>query len=338
MRLIVPHPGHFEALKEIVAVKASEGLSEVKEVFMAGAPDICGSGRATLHATLVSEIKEQTEFAHQHGIRMNIIVNPSCLGGQHLTYEGFKMLEWYFNELNKAGVDGVTVAEPFLVEMLREYPMETVVSCVSHVDSPQKAAFYEELGADAITVDTNINRDFEILEAIKRAVSCRIRVIVNEGCLYKCPFRYAHFNLFSHVTATPRSPLHGQNPADIFSDYYFDRCISFRVRDPSQIMKSPWIRPEDLSEYERIGIEDFKIAGRANTVHWIINCIRAYSAREYEGNLLDLLDCPAELRYIFYIDNKALEGCIQKWKSCGRKCDSCGFCAELTKKVLKWRE
>ena len=62
MRLSIPHPGHFEALKEIVAVKESEGLSEVKEVFMGGSPDIMGSGRGVFHAPLISEIKEQTEF------------------------------------------------------------------------------------------------------------------------------------------------------------------------------------------------------------------------------------------------------------------------------------
>ncbi|MCW3136023.1 MAG: U32 family peptidase [Canidatus Methanoxibalbensis ujae] len=333
MRLMIPHPGHFDALKEILHVVENENLKDVHEVFMSGPPEIMGSGRAALHAALISEIKEQTAFAHQYDIRMNIIVNPSCLGGYHLTYAGYNMLRWYFNELNRAEVDAVTVAEPYLVEMLREYPMEIVVSCVSHVDSPQKAVFYEMLGADAITVDTNINRDFDVLRAIKRVSHCRIRVIVNEGCIYKCPFRYAHFNLFSHVTAS-RSPLAEGRP-DIFSDYYFDRCISLRVRDPSQIIKSPWIRPEDLNHYEEIGIEDFKIAGRANTVAWILNAVRAYASREYDGNLIEILDCPAELKYIFYVDNNALEGCMEKWKKCNKMCNECGYCADITKKVLK---
>ena len=68
MRLSIPHPGHFEALKEIVAVKASEGLSEVKEVFMGGSPDIMGSGRGVFHAPLISEIRSRrnslTSTAH----------------------------------------------------------------------------------------------------------------------------------------------------------------------------------------------------------------------------------------------------------------------------------
>ncbi len=330
MRLIIPHPGHFSALKDIIEYKDANHLTDVDEVYMAGSPQVMGSGRATLHAALIDDIREQTEYAHQHGIKMNIVMNPSCLGGYHLTFEGYRLFEWYFNELDKMGVDGVTVAEPYLVELLKDYSMETVISCVSHVDSPQRAAFYEALGADCITVDTNINRDFSTLNAIMSAVSCKIRVIVNEGCLYKCPFRYAHFNLFSHITTISTT-----RPLNTFGDYYFDKCISIRVRDPAQIIRSPWIRPEDMVEYERIGIDDFKISGRANAVGWILSCMEAYSRRSYDGNLLELLDCPSELRDIFYVDNKALDGCIKQWRSCKKICDECRYCDDITIRALR---
>ncbi|MBC8521394.1 MAG: U32 family peptidase [Methanomicrobia archaeon] len=332
MRLIIPHPGHFAALKEIIAYIEARGVKEVDEVYMAGSPEVMGSGRATLHAALIDDIKEQTAYAHQHHVRMNVVMNPSCLGGYHLTFEGYKMFEWYFNELNKADVDGVTVAEPYLIELLRDFPMETVISCVAHVDSPQRAEFFDALGADTITVDTNINRNFGVLKAIMRAVDCTIRILVNEGCLYKCPFRHSHFNLFSHITT---SSLNARSqPLNTFGDYYFDKCISIRVRDPSQIIRSPWIRPEDVKEYEAIGIEEFKISGRANTVNWILNDMQAYSSRSYEGNLLDLLDCPAELKDMFFIDNADLEGAINQWKGCKKICEECRYCDELTSKVV----
>ena len=336
MRVIVPHPGHFSALKEIMECREASGLKDIEEVYMAGSPDVLGSGRATLHAALIGEIKEQTAYAHQHNVKMNIVMNASCLGGYHLTFEGYKMFEWYFGELNKAGVDGVTVAEPYLIELLRDFSMETVVSCVAHVDSPQRAEFFEDLGADGITVDTNINRDFQTLEAILRAVHCDIRVIVNEACLYKCPFRYSHFNLFSHITSPRSSFLNAGTPSlNTFGDYYFDKCISIRVRDPSQLIRSPWIRPEDMKEYEKIGIESFKISGRANAVNWIINCMTAYSRQSFKGNLLELLDCPSELRYLFHVDNELLEGCIKQWKGCKKICDECRYCDDLTSKVLR---
>ena len=318
MRLIVPHPGHFDALKDIIEVKEAEGLKEVEEVFMGGSPEVMGSGRGVLHA-------------HQHGIKMNIVMNSTCTGGHHLTFEGYKMFEWYFGELNKADVDAVTVAEPYLLELLNGFPMQSVVSVLSYVDAPQRAKFFEDLGADVITVDTNINRHFDLLKGIVKAVKCDIRLIVNEGCLYRCPFRYSHYNLASHLSSLnqPRSPLFAP-------DFYFDKCINIRLRNPTQIIKSAWVRPEDVKEYEAIGIKDFKLTGRTKTVNWIIDCMRVYSHRSFKGNLLEILDCPQMLRYVFHIENEKLETCIEQWKSCKKICNECRYCDKLTKEVLTY--
>lgn len=325
MKLVVPHPGHFSGLKEI----CEHAPKEVKEVYMAGTPEVLGSGRATLHAPLINEIANQTDYTHEHGINMDIVMNPSCMGGQQLTPQGYNMFKWYFGQLNNIGVDMVTVAEPYLIEMLsKEYPdIKVAVSCIAHVDSPERAKFFEELGADAITIDTNINRHFELLNSIKEVVDCELRVLVNEACLYKCPFRYFHFNLFSHMTSSGNKP-------NIFSDYYYEKCISFRVRYPELLIKSPWIRPEDTKFYEDIGIKVFKIAGRANNVNWIIDCMNAYSDRNYVGNLMDLLDCPSELRDIFYIPNKELEHGIKQWQNCKKMCHKCGFCKATAEKII----
>ncbi len=333
-RFIVPHPGHFPALKEIIEVKEAENLKEVEGVFMGvmgGSLEVMGSGRGVLHAPLIEEIREQTEYAHQHGIKMNIAMNSTCLGGHHLTFEGYKMFEWYFSELNKAGVDGVIVAEPYLVELLRDFPMKTTISVLSYVDAPQRAKFFEDLGADVITVDTNINRHFELLKGIVKAVNCDVRVIVNEGCLYRCPFRYFHYNLASHLSSLnqPRSPLFAP-------DYYFDKCINIRLRNPTQIIKSPWIRPEDIKEYEAIGITCFKLSGRTKAVNWIIECMRSYSHRTFKGNLLEILDCPQMLRDMFYIENEKLEGSIEQWKRCKKICNECGYCDKRTQEVLTY--
>ncbi len=325
MKLIIPHPGHFSALKEI----CKHATEEVAEIYMAGIPEVLGSGRITLYAPLLEEIAQQTRYVHDNRLNIGIVMNPSCMGGQHLTSQGYKTFKWYLEKLNEFGVDTITVAEPYLIEMLaKEFPdMKVVVSCIAHVDSPERARFFEELGADSITLDTNINRNFEVIESIKEAVGCELRLLVNEACLYKCPFRYFHFNLFSHMTAFGSKP-------NIFSDYYYEKCISFRVRYPELIIKSPWVRPEDLKVYEDIGIDVFKISGRANTVDWIIKCMRAYSSRSYDGNLMDLLDCPSELRDMFYIPNKELNGAIQQWQNCKKVCHKCGFCKATAERVI----
>jgi len=108
----------------------------------------------------------------------------------------------------------------------------------------------------------------------------------------------------------------------------------FRLRDPSQLIKSAWIRPEDIRHYEEIGIHDFKLSGRTKTVAWILKCMRAYAKRSFKGNLLDILDCPQMLRYVFHIENEKLEGCIEQWKHCKKICDECGYCNKIAENII----
>ena len=326
MKLSVPLPGDFDSLKKIV----KNAPEDVCEVYMAGSAEFMGSGRATLHSPFLGDIKKQIDYVHRKNIQMNLILNSSCIGGQHLTFGGYNMIRGYLSQLNNLGLDSITVSEPYLVEMIsKDFPKIRVgVSCIAHTDSPQKAQFFEKLGAEDITLDTNINRHFDLIEAIRESTDCKLKIIANEACIYKCPFRYSHFNLFSHATGPPPKP-------EIFGDYYFEKCISLRVRNPELIIRSPWVRPEDMEVYEKIGINILKISGRANTTNWIIDVIKHYGEGKYQGNLLEILDCPNELRDLFYIPNEKLEGAIHQWMNCSKLCHRCNFCKDLAKKSLK---
>ncbi|MHC1566204.1 MAG: U32 family peptidase [Candidatus Syntropharchaeia archaeon] len=326
MKLSVPFNGDFEGLKEII----KNASSDVYEVFVGGSPYYMGSIRGHFRPDQhIEDITEQTAYVHEHGIRMTIVVNATCLGGRHMTAEGNKMFRWYLDKLNDIGVDAIMASDPYLIELVsKEYDMEAVVSTFAYVNSPQMAVFYEQLGASTITIDTNINRHFDLLEAMLDACSCNLKLIVNEGCIYRCPFRDAHSNFCSHTNSL-------YNPIFSLTDYYHDRCMSMRVKDPSLIIRSGWIRPEDVKVYEKIGFEFFKIGGRGEHTNWIINCMKTYLERSYDGNLMNLLDVPGILRDLFYIPNKELEGAIERWKECKKICHRCNFCSELAERVVR---
>ncbi|MHC1581641.1 MAG: U32 family peptidase [Candidatus Syntropharchaeia archaeon] len=326
MKLSVPFNGDFEGLKEIV----EKADSSVYEVFTGGSPYYIGSIRAHLDPERhFEEIDEQTKFVHDHGIEMSIVLNSTCTGGQHLTGEGDRIYRWYFRELEKAGVDSVVVSDPYFVELLSsDFQIKPIVSTFAYVNHPQKAVFYEELGASMITVDTNVNRDFNLLKEMKNAVSCDLKLIVNENCIYRCPFRDAHSNFCSHSN-NPNPPI---SP---MGDYYQDRCLSMRIRNPELLLTSGWIRPEDVEVYEEIGFEFFKIGGRGQPLSWIINCMEAYMKRSYDGNLMDLMDVTRLIKDVFYIPNGELNGIIKKWKECKKDCYRCDFCRELAKRVVR---
>ncbi|MCZ7393453.1 MAG: hypothetical protein O8C56_09020 [Candidatus Methanoperedens sp.] len=95
MNLVIPHPGHFLALKEL----CGEATKDAYEVYMAGTPEVRGSGRITLHAPLLDEIEQQTQYLHVKKLEMGIVMNHSCMGGIHLTSQGYKLFKWYFGWL-----------------------------------------------------------------------------------------------------------------------------------------------------------------------------------------------------------------------------------------------
>jgi collagenase-like PrtC family protease len=324
MKLFVPSPGDINSLKELMAVK-----EKIYSIFMAGSPDYIGTGRSNLASPQLEDIKEQTDFAHKNGVKMELVLNSSCMGGRQLTPEGYRINNWYIEKLVDIGIDSIVVADPYLVETIsNNFDVDVVVSVLAFVDSPQKAEMFHDLGASSIVIDSNVNRHFDVLHAIRDSVDCELKLLINEGCLYRCPFRYAHFNFFSHAFGPEPRP-------NVLDDYYYLKCLELRIEAPEQIIKSPWIRPEDIKLYRDI-TDVYKIGGRTHFADWILNCVNAYYAESYEGNLMDILDCPKDLKDLFYIPNKSLDGILEKqWMNCKKVCNKCGYCRNLTKKVTQ---
>ncbi len=325
MRFWVAHPGHTCGLRTLLS--GIEDLRRVEAVYAGGSPERIGTGRPNLHYPTIEEVREQVELAHSHGVRYDVVVNSTCPFRGEPTRRVLERYDRYLRDLERAGVDGIVAADPIILELAAEYFDRVTVSCLAFVNDPEKAEHYEDV-ATAITLDTSHNRRFETLEALSR-LGMELKVIVNEGCLLDCPYRPFHFNLFSH--------LYGPDEVSVYDDYYYRRCIADRLRHPELIIKSPWIRPEDLEHYEPY-VDAFKISGRSHQVRWIVKVVNAYLEGRWDGNLLDLLDCPRELRDYFYLDNRALDGAIERWKECDHRCHECGFCRELAERALRVRE
>jgi len=59
--------------------------------------------------------------------------------------------------------------------------------------------------------------------------------------------------------------------------------------EPVNYVRANWIRPEDLGLYEKLGFHNFKIVERNTPTPILLERVRAYAARRYDGNLLDLV-------------------------------------------------
>jgi len=267
---------------QLVPALAAYPVDEVYGKFPA---DGVSGGRPRYLATPLSEadLQRYVHILYRHGIAFNYLLNGACFGNSEWTRPWQKRVTALLDKLSDMGVQRVTVSTPFLLELVkRRFPgLKVRVGIYAQVDTPRRARFWEDLGADAITLESfSINRDFRRLAAIRQAVQCDLQLIANHVCLMNCPMQTYHQNGFAHAS---------DDSGKLFIDYCLLRCSRVRLSDPSQFIKAAWIRPEDLAVYEAMGYTDFKLLERGIPSAELLRRVKAYSERRFDGNLAELL-------------------------------------------------
>ncbi|MCJ7769349.1 MAG: U32 family peptidase, partial [Dehalococcoidales bacterium] len=299
----VPFNQDTETLREIVNLK-SWGGNRIREIYLSGPQEYSGSGRVASRINLDQTI-ELINQIHKENIRVNLCMNSTCEGSDWYLTEVVKSKLEYLRQMHEEhGVEAVTIANPLYIKEVRKIlpDIEICASVLSGIDCVQQAVLYARAGANVITPDVNINRNLKLLKEIKDVANVELRLMVNEGCMYKCPFRRFHFNYVSH-----RSIEQGTSKMD---GVFFANCQQVIRKDHSQILKSCWIRPEDTRKYSEI-TNYFKIVGRARPKSFVIRSIKAYLKESWDGDLLDILSSSLNLftlQEFAHLDNKSLEG------------------------------
>lgn len=365
MYLSVPHnwqPDLIDSLK----------FKDIEEFYGKLDVDIIGGGRPSNISPHVSKvfIEHQINKIHEKGMIFNYLLNSTCLTGTEVSGSVRKELLSLFDWLESLSVEAVTISLPYLSGFIKKhYPRFLLnVSTMAQVDSPDKAKFWEDLGADKITLyEVNVNRNFDLITKIRRRVKCKLQLIVNNGCLYNCPLTIYHGLLCSHASQR------GHALRGFAIDFYRVFCSYLRVKDPVNFIRADWIRPEDAYCYESLGVNSLKIVNRGMSTQAIVSIVKAYSDRSYEGNLLDLLPSPdkninfnkcnlwyllkfflrpqlvnifklikmkklfSSIKNNIYVDNKKLNGFVlslQNKKCDLMLCDKCQYCANIAAEAV----
>jgi collagenase-like PrtC family protease len=300
-------------------------------------------------------------------------LNGTCLGNKEWTIRGQRSVSGLLDWISELGVESVTVSLPYLLQLIKKrYPhLKVYVSTQACVSSLQEAEYWQDLGADRITLSVHkANRDFELLAAVGKRIKSEIQLIANLNCLRNCPFALYHGVISSHNSQT-------KGYGNTFAvDYPFLMCNYFRIKEPAEFIRSGWIRPEDTALYEDLGIFRFKIVSRTMSTDTLLNIIEAYSDRHYDGNLLDLFSDPRKsemfkkprllhaFRHFFHpflanpfrlkelaglagpdgihIDNRSLDGFLKGLLKAGncnsRSCLECGYCSQAARQAITIRD
>ena len=266
-----------------------EVYSKLREDFPGGGKSSMAQGEPTK-----AQVAEAVAETHSRGASFNYLINTTCMGNLEVTRRGYRKVRSLLDWLCTIGVDRVTLAMPFLVEIVkRHYPaLGVTVSTQAGVTSLENLKYWEDLGADAVTLShVEMNRNFRELRRIAANTSCQLQLIANMICKRRCPYVTLHGNFNAHSSQT-HAKTNRYN-----MDYYFVCCLARSFSDPLSVIKANWIRPEDLHVYEQIGVRRFKIAERGLTTSALARIVGAYAARRYDGNFFDLV--PTMAKYVF---------------------------------------
>ncbi len=270
-----------------------DGLADIPEVTSVYAKmpfDVVGGGRAGIVLPTV-DWDSATAYVHaarQRDISFCYLINAPCLGNLEQTDEGKNQILNFIDQLVDMGVDSVSIANLAVVALVRHnFPNLPIRgSVLSWPTNLPRLKYQEALGIDPLIIPySEFNRDFKMLQKIRAGLSCDMQLFVNVSCIYNCHYLAEHASCVGHASQLSE---HGRHPHS-FLDFYLWQCTRRRLLHPELFLMSRWIRPEDLHIYEAMGFDEFKIIDRSRSTPWLLRAARAYAARHYDGNLLDIL-------------------------------------------------
>ena len=337
---------------------------DVHELFGACDQTPLGHGRPRVVTPPVTwrQLARHVDCCNDSKIGFNLLLNPLCLGGREESARLERRLRRTLARAVDMGVTGVTVAHPWLVELARETPLRIRVSVFVGIATIEAAAYWESVGAHVLALDTHIlSRDLPRIRKI--AASCQRAVVelpVNIGCLLRCPLARTHAARLSH------SSRRGAQPVDPCVEW----CRELKRRDPQQLIRADFIRPEDLKRYRQLGVRLFKVVDRSCSTDALVERVKSYREGRWDGDLLELLGPKGSpprhrrlpvvdaLRHLglrrtidavrqasslldpslpWVVDNRALDGLLLENGCAATGCDACGHCAQLAERAVRPR-
>lgn len=209
---------------------------------------------------------------------------------------------------DECGVGSVTVSDLMLARRIKEALPECRVtaSVLMGIASPFQALLATGW-VDAIAPDTSLVRDLAGLGRLREAFPGEIRLLVNEACLPRCPFRTQHFYEMAYSDSFPKSLC--------------DQTLDER---PWLRLTGAWILPRHLDLYDGL-YDTLKLAGRV-TLQDAERYLAVLDAYIHRGEILptDIGGGPASPLEPFDVSDEWFDLVLK----CDKRCDSCSVCRE----------
>ena len=335
-----------------------EGKSKVSEFYgsIRKHSDVSARPSFRLPDRTLEELEEFVKKANEIGVSVNYTLNSM------VPYKSKIELENKKNEfvnlihyLEKIGVKLVTVANPILLEILKDIKtsLKIEISTCAHIDTLTQIKYYKDMyNISKVCGNVLKNRNFTFLMKANKlceSIDVTYELMVNEFCGVGGE-GYATHCIYRDSCYICHALNETHNDMQLLGNYPMDMCTNSRNIDKSNWLKSQFIRPEDLKVYRDVtGINHFKITGRTASLDYQVKMLNAYMAENFEGDLLELWK-PLETitkennsDSVDYkiINNKDLEGFVNQFAYFGKDCsievcgETCKYCNKFYEKISK---
>lgn len=319
---------------------------EVTNIYFSFPQSVLPSARNHQAGIITQDMFKDKLLTVDKRIKKHLVLNGIFSDPKLYTCE--ESLKSISKNLEKLYIDGVIdsliVYDMYLINTLATYNKDffkvidiipTINFKIDSVDRIMQISnwFSEILEYDykpsIITIDRALNRDQDTIEKIKKyAPDAFISTIVNEGCLANCVFKNTHDSLISLMNIDSSINITDAKIDEI-------NCHSLFNKNHSNLLKIPFIRPEDTALYKDVDI--FKISGRFLSASVKQGIIQSYINKSFNFNMLDLLEVTNSRYEGLVIDNEMLEhnsfGKITS--NCKFRCSTCTYCKDLAQKLFK---
>ena len=325
--------GHF--LNADFRSACAKHVGRIRETFFAWpgvlscrpAPDFTPE----LRARMVDDLR----WARANGIELDTLFNCNCYGDIAISQELSDFVSRNLREMDAAGLmpDTVTTTSPFIATVIRrEFPSVKIRWSVN-MRVHGTTGFEPVMDLfDSFYASRERHRELDWLADLSKWAHANGKVIgmqANSGCIRQCPYQTFHDNLHGH-NRIAQSKVGEQFGFSVFickENYARGRHEDF--------LRSTWIRPEDLPEYEE-HVDVVKLATRRHPHP--VEVLNAYATYSYDGSLADLMDACHVFPKSF--DNKSFDAALPLWRQVrgcrdANDCRHCGRCAALMKEVFK---
>ncbi|MEI5905742.1 U32 family peptidase [Bacillus spongiae] len=218
------------------------------------------------------QMKEGVEFAKKYGAKIYVTTNI------YAHNENIDGLEEYLRGLQEAGVTGIIVADPLIIETCRRVApkVEVHLSTQQSLSNWKAIQYWKEEGLDRVVLAREVSGD-EIRE-MKEKVDIEIETFIH-GAM--CIAYSGRCTLSNHMTA--RDSNRGGCCQSCRWDYDLNELNNEEEKSLFNSNDAPFaMSPKDLKLVESIptmielGIDSLKIEGRMKSIHYVATVVSVY--------------------------------------------------------------